>query len=245
VVRARLHTPSWRQGFARYRHRSAHPELWDGLVGLWLPSLGPTGLTLRDLSGRGNHGILTNMDPAADWLTTGEGELPYALGFSKTGDYVNIPDLTVTAAEGNSWGFWFKSASGTDHYPLARIGHSGSYVNLYGTNYIRWRDWGPSGTIYGWPSSPNTLDGKWHWICGTQDANFTRLYVDGREVSGAKATTAGSYTRWEAIGESVNGQMSNTVVYNRALHPSEIRRLCNPRALVLPRARRRLPSTYN
>mgnify|MGYP003346414572 CR=1 FL=1 len=40
-------------------------NLLQGLVGAWCPSLGPSGYTLLDRSGRGNHGTLTNMDAGA------------------------------------------------------------------------------------------------------------------------------------------------------------------------------------
>ena len=42
-------------------------NILQGLVGAWCPSLGPSGYTLLDRSGRGNHGTLTNMDAGSDW----------------------------------------------------------------------------------------------------------------------------------------------------------------------------------
>lgn len=61
------------------------PELWRGCVGAWAPSMGKTGEKLFDYSGYGNHGTLTNMDPATDWVTSeGKG----ALDFDGTNDYV-------------------------------------------------------------------------------------------------------------------------------------------------------------
>lgn len=58
-----------------------YASLWDGLVGLWAPAIGPTGNALFDLSGRGNNGVLTNMDPATDWVG---GEKGWALDFVRT-----------------------------------------------------------------------------------------------------------------------------------------------------------------
>jgi concanavalin A-like lectin/glucanase superfamily protein len=180
------------------------------------------------------------MDPGTDWVTASRRGLRHAVQFSKNlveadrNDHVAISRVTVTAAEGNSWGFWFKGTD-TAQYPLSRLGHGSSYVNVYSTSYIRWRD--RLGKIYSWVSSPNTLDGEWHWICGTQDVNFTRLYVDGKEVTSAVATQAGSYMEWDAIGEHVNGQLSNAVVYKRVLAPNEIRTLHrDPLSLVRRRA---------
>jgi hypothetical protein len=51
---------SYANGFAPRDGQPLYPELWRGCVGAWNPGLGPTGLTLRDWSGRGNHGTLTN-----------------------------------------------------------------------------------------------------------------------------------------------------------------------------------------
>jgi hypothetical protein len=42
------------------RNELRYPGLWRGCVGAWNPGLGPTGLVLRDNSGFGNHGTLTN-----------------------------------------------------------------------------------------------------------------------------------------------------------------------------------------
>ena len=65
--------PSYGVGFARNAAQSEYPELWRGLVGLWSPSLGPTGLTLYDWSGNKNRGALTNMDASTDWVVGEKG----------------------------------------------------------------------------------------------------------------------------------------------------------------------------
>ena len=64
---------------------SAHPELWDGVVGAWAPCLGPTGSRLHDHSRRANWGTLTNMDNATDWVVS-DGQ--YALDFDGSNDHV-------------------------------------------------------------------------------------------------------------------------------------------------------------
>ena len=80
--------PSYKSGFARYAGESMRPGLWKGLVGLWAPMLGPTGVTLGDWSGRRKHGTLTNMDPATDWVP---GPMGRALDFDGSDDYVDVP----------------------------------------------------------------------------------------------------------------------------------------------------------
>jgi len=53
-------------------------NLWQGVVGFWSASAGPSGYRLLDRSGRNNHGTLTNMDAATDWVVDGG---RYALDF--------------------------------------------------------------------------------------------------------------------------------------------------------------------
>lgn len=62
--------PSYAQGFACNAAESAYPELWDKLKALFVPTLGVTGGTLFDWSGRRGDGIL---DANAVWAQTPEG----------------------------------------------------------------------------------------------------------------------------------------------------------------------------
>jgi hypothetical protein len=79
---------TYANGFAPRDGQPLYPELWRGCVGAWAPCLGPTGLSLRDWSGRGNHGTLTNMVPGEDWVAS-QGR--YALDFDGSNDRVEIP----------------------------------------------------------------------------------------------------------------------------------------------------------
>lgn len=60
-------------------------SLLDGLVGAWVPALGPTAGVLLDRSAYSNHGTLTNMDPSTDWQASGGG---WCLDFDGSNDYV-------------------------------------------------------------------------------------------------------------------------------------------------------------
>ena len=55
---------------ARNAAESAHPELWRGLVGAWVPALGYQGQRLLDLSSARSHGDLVQ---GAAWTTGPEG----------------------------------------------------------------------------------------------------------------------------------------------------------------------------
>jgi hypothetical protein len=219
------HNPSWKQGFARRKSEAQYPSLWKNLESAWLPSLGPTGTILRDIV-RGNDGVFTGKDVANDWVKTGERFLPWSINFADTGDIVDITDITVTPEEGNSWGFWWNGVT-ADVYPMSRIGGTppvNSYVNILTTSAFRWRD--RSGNFYSWSPAPNMIDGEWHFICGTQDINNTRLYVDGVEVSSAKATVGGTTSDWEIFGRGA-GEISNMFICRRMLQPNEILLLFN------------------
>lgn len=77
--KSKIITPSWTNGFARSAGESAYPELWKGLVGAWVPALGPTGLTLHDFSSYKNNAILSGIIPSVDWLSC---QLGYAIYFN-------------------------------------------------------------------------------------------------------------------------------------------------------------------
>ncbi len=63
-----------------------HP-LAQGLVGAWLFHEG-SGDRVWDYSGNGNHGVLTNMDPATDWVPTPSG---YGVELDSGNDCVILP----------------------------------------------------------------------------------------------------------------------------------------------------------
>ena len=91
---------------ARNASEAAHPHLWRGLVRAWVPALGVTGDTLRDVSGRKHHGTLTNMDLATDWQASDGG---WCLDFDGTNDYVLLPARSAELPF--SLSVWFRSAN--------------------------------------------------------------------------------------------------------------------------------------
>jgi len=61
--------PSYSDDFAHSASESAFPSLWKGMVGAWVPALGPTGETVFDVSGFGQRrdGTLGVDHVATDW----------------------------------------------------------------------------------------------------------------------------------------------------------------------------------
>ena len=166
---------------------SAFPHLWEGVVGAWCPSLGPTGLRLHDFSRRANWGTLTNMDAATDWVVDGG---QYALNFDGVDDIVNCgtginaepTGLTISAwVSSSNW----SSAGGLNGVFAAKGTLDGDATSTYA---LYWN------TTLGWTfftlSAANVLSivrdnttataNKLFHIVGTATASTLSIYVDGQ-----------------------------------------------------------------
>lgn len=243
-------------GFATHDD-SEYPELWDGCVGAWNPGLGPTGSTLRDWSGVNNHGTLTLMDPATDWVVSGGG---YALDFDGTNDYVSVANIASLPIGGiaKTISCWFRFSSNT---ACEIIGLGSNHLTRNtgkGNRFAVYYD--GAGTIYA-PEAQNygmlfswTYDANWHniAIACPLNGNVTDAltYFDGR----LKATTvsvagtvdvdpAGEF----AIGRLPTysgglyfpGLVDDVRMYNRVLTASEAMLLARRRGIAYETAHRR------
>jgi hypothetical protein len=246
------HTPTWKQGYASCAAESRNPGLWKGLVFAGLPSLGPTGLTLRDVSGWERHGTLTGMDPATDWIVSPAG---YGVAFSnttsesvRTATALPLDDLTelsivstwrTGAAQaswdavasqqlnGNSFGVLLGFASGTTLL---------MYVRTTGVNTQE-------------DAVVTYSDSLTHTSALTWTAGSAKLYFDGRTLL-ENTDTTGAVNCGTGVGNpfliglgrtqpnyAFNGDVFSVAVYNRVLNPSEIQQLHqDPYALVRQRA---------
>ena len=234
--------PSYQAGYARNASESENPKLWDGLVGAWMPSLGVTGETLRDVSGNGNHGTLTNMDAASDWVATSKG---LALDFDGGNDYVSVgnkPSLQITKQITLS--AWVRGV------PQSNKGIVGKYDSSVGqrgyliaaqqaspSNRITWyyQRFAGSFTSDFITSSSVVLDGDWHFIaCSFVSSVYARIYVDGvldvsstTNIASGIANNSASFSigTHARPAKYFNGNVSSVSVHNRALSPSEIKQL--------------------
>ncbi len=105
----RQFTPSYLHGLAPRDFAPRFPQLWQGCIGAWCPSLGPTGTRVHDWSGRGRHLTLNNMDPATDWvLSRGQ----YSLDTDGSNDYLlaTVDGTTLTQL---TVSFWINTATST------------------------------------------------------------------------------------------------------------------------------------
>ncbi len=222
-----------------------HPSLRQGLVGAWCPSLGASGLSLIDRSGRNNHGVLTNMGGQDNWRASQSG---VALNFDGTNDHVVLaplysgrPVLTVA--------FWARPASTSSRIETAEGTNStiraGYALSEDGNAYVL-----PGSTAaYGfcnWSSLGVTRFIHFAGVFNStaaSNAERARIFLNGVQQTltfiGTIPTTAPTFTGNLLLGQRVDfsapstGLIDDIRVYNRALNPAEIRLLASRRGIGL------------
>lgn len=234
--------------------RQEFSSLRQGLVGAWCPSLGASGYTLIDRSGRNNHGTLTNMGGQDNWRASGSG---IALNFDGVDDYVSaiapITDNKVTLV---AWGYF---ASTPTKYPMLLQWRQAGGANATNCFHILHR---PAGDTFGggsgsrimfaangasftntFPTAP-LVTGRWNCYCGTFDGTTQTLYVNGVSAASASVSSAVSVTaqnRSVDIGYNqpaptdlyFSGPLDDLRLYNRILTPAEIRLIASRRGIGL------------
>lgn len=239
-----LYLPSYGQGFVRCAAEAEYPNLWDGLVGLWAPFLGPTGLTLFDHSRRHNNGTLTNMDPASDWMV---GEMGYVLDVGSSGatEHISVPG--TPAFTDISICFWVRPDSttadeyisdfGGDNEFACICGYQDGFYNLYGGSYPNFDD--ANSKI------PMSGAGIWDFVVWTKQGTAMRGYVNGvleksfEHTHGDFSPSAGLKigNSW-GEGAGFNGQIASYELYSRELIGAEIQlKYVDSHASLRPRRR--------
>ena len=222
---------------------STVPRLWDGVVGAWCPSLGPTGSRLHDFSRFNNWGSLSNMDPATDWVVD-SGQ--YTLDFDAVDDYVvaaSLPDFASDCTY-SAWGWVYSGDTGGDCLLmrtttvfggasrngvslLMRDGFTGSFTDNVAVEITI------GTTRYRVASDSGISRATWTMITGVRRGGTLNLFVNGDKQSGS-ATYTGTITN-EA--QTFFGKISDYTptaarsrgdswcVWNRGLTDGEIREL--------------------
>ena len=237
--------PTYQSGFyAPGRGTALHPELWGGCVGAWNPGLGNTGLSLRDWSGNGNHGVLTNMDAATDWpVDTGAGGVR-ALDFDNINDTVACAHVAELLDTDSAVSLWYK--------PVTIAGLNGIWDQWTGAQngLICFR----SGTAVAWQiGSPRLTAGTlvanvWNHIVCQKLAGNSSLTVNG-VTSTIAAPGDNSLTTPLTIGTPntggvgfVNARIDDFRIYSRGLTTGEITHLGTSRGIAYERAPRKFYS---
>jgi hypothetical protein len=233
-----------------------------GLVGAWCPSLGATGYTLLDRSGRNSHGTLTGMGGQANWEASDSG---LALRFDGTNDTVlnTAPKYTIGFPFAISAWFYvtssyrsLQSGSGNAYIAAASL-YSGTAQSLFSvaTTYSLG---GAADKFYYFENNQarvttNTfLINAWqHVVMSFDTATTVRFFLNGRQgtVEQPGGSFAGlSTTSRAAIGSldgSLNwfgGLIDDVRFYRRFLTASEVAILASRRGVGLTPQRQRRTS---
>jgi hypothetical protein len=233
-------------------------NLWQGVVGFWSASAGPSGYRLLDRSGRGNHGTLTNMT-ATDWVVD-DGR--YALDFDGTNDNIAIDSTLILPTGPFSICWWEKITSVSSFAAVCalRTSSSGVFIVYRSTfasyTFLTWRNV-TSATQTGFrasdASNPNSVVNVWrHFaITGTASTSSTvgdfRAYENGLQLSLTNsANFAGVNTFVNAICTDGVGtfnamRLADFIVFDRQLSHNEVAQLyqIGRGGMLTPRRRRR------
>lgn len=234
--------PSYYQGFARSAGESAFPQRWKGLRAALVPALGPTGMTLHDVSGHHSTGTLTNMDPATDWVIGGSRLAPgYALDFDGSNDQVDILKNASTDV-GNVFTIMatilardVMTADRQGVYSTRRTSDAGSWQLEVGSINGQDRAFGMTGpgTFIVVSPANSLVVGQWHRVVVMKfgsGATDTRIFLDGIELTPSSQSALNTIDSVDQplIGEGTNGGqlfnglISNVLLYDRILRTREV-----------------------
>ena len=244
--------PSYRSGFYSPRRGGTpkYPSLWDGCVGAWAPSLGATGSRLFDHSAYGNHGTLTNMDAASDWVVSGG---KWALDFDGTNDYVTTDAGRALKSTGSGDATFaafvrFKDTARAD-FLIWKASSGTPDISLYSSGVSQLSLYVDASEIN--VSTTISTESFYH-IAATKQGDSWALYVNG--LLGGTMTKALSFSGHTDViwfgsnhtafsplaAYNLNGNLDDIRIYDRALSQPEIRLLARRRAIAFERASRKL-----
>jgi hypothetical protein len=217
--------------------RYEYPSLRQGLIRAWCPSLGASGMTLIDRSGRNAHGTLTGMAAQDNWQASGSG---VALNFDGADDYVACGATLTGAFTHSSW-FWQRTL-GTNSNRVVH-GNTGS-GNVY-VSSIRATQVVIQGDVIGTRTFAASISlQKWTHICVLRDVDsLLSVFIDGVRSTTAPQTFTSVITL-NALGRYANavggnapfqwdGYLDDIRIYDRAITPAEIRLLASRRGIGL------------
>lgn len=219
-----------RQMFARSASESRYPQLWRGIVGAWCPSLGPTGASLRDWSGRANHGTLTNLTLANSWARshTGKGGGSGALLLDGTG-YVAVTKgfAAISGVDPHGVSIWVNPSSLVNSPVVwSRSGGSGEmYLQVAALN-VFWQV-GASFRTYTYSTTTSAWTHFFASKTGSGDNGF--LYINGVAQTPSAGTIASTPTLSDMLIGAYNGAVNrlsgyvdDLQVFNSLVSASEV-----------------------
>ena len=214
------------------------------IVGRWVPSAGATGFRLVDRSGSSNHGTLTNMDAASDWVASGG---KGALDFDGSNDYMAFPSSDVFSFAGTdpfSVSLWIFNPAGAFSRAVAKTATNGAqnqgwYVgtgngptnagkfsflrgNSAGNDFIQttsnydWRVWNHLVVSYNGSTVRMAVNGVLDAVTGTSTRSITTTGNTPFYFASSEANTAIQF--WSLT-------LDDVTIFNTALTANEAREI--------------------
>lgn len=230
------------------------PGLLDNLVGYWKLDDGTGSAVAFDSSGRGNQGVLHNLDTSTAWVG---GRSQGALEIAHTGWVQVAPSGSIDAISDrltvSAWVDWEGTIAASDLFATALSRQIGTSIDQY-YHLSLVMDGRPTlfvttATGFVMLQGPNPAPmGTWTHLAGVYDGTTAHLYLNGAEVAnGAVSGTFATDTTPIVLGGNGNdasgvptelfpGRIDELMLYARALTAAEIGQLAAG-ALFAPGAR--------
>lgn len=212
-----------------------------GLQGWWLGIPGITGgrrfIDIWNPGPNGNHGALTNMDPATDWVASSRGGR--ALDFDGGNQYVRvgaISSLQTSHVTTSVWVYFYSTALQMNFFE-----HQGYVVFKPTTqNIVVFFNSDNRGS-----AAAAIVAGRWYHVATTYDKVNVRIYIDGVLRGLGYQTAALSYSGFTDFGgtgttNNLDGLLDDARIFNRALTASEVEAVFHDSLQGYPRTLRRM-----
>ena len=213
--------------------RHEYPSLRQGLIRAWCGSLGASGLTLIDRSGRDAHGTLVNMAGQDNWQASGSG---VALNFDGVNDYVACGATLTGAFTYSAWCYLrtFGPNGKTIHGSLT---DGDLYLPAFNSTITAIQS-DNAGQAKNFAGTIPLL--KWSHFCATRQAdNLVSVFINGIRSTTAPQSITGTFSL-NSLGRYAgnttylwDGLLDDIRIYDRALTLSEIRLLASRRGIGL------------
>ncbi|MFW5702420.1 MAG: DUF2341 domain-containing protein [Candidatus Dojkabacteria bacterium] len=207
-------------------------------VGYWKFDEGE-GSTAYDYSGNGNHGTLTNMDPAADWVA---GRKNGGLDFDGVND--NLTTNGDIPSNNLSIGVWVKRDNSANFgyilTQMSALSANGSGLGINSDGTIRCRKVDTANVNVNYDSVGQIPINEWIYVnCVYEEGVGMKIYINGKldsinttsllpiSVSSSMNLNIGAYRWTSGINAYFGGQLDELKIFNYPLSEEDILREYN------------------